>query len=89
MLKVLVNEYRSLVISRYKLDEEEVQRILELDAEENEKILEIMHLIGKKRGALRSGGEIDEEKTAKIILEDFRSGKIGRITLEKPENKAK
>ena len=85
LLKVLVNEYRSLVISRYKLDEGEVQRILELDAEENEKILEIMHLIGKKRGALRSGGEIDEEKTAKIILEDFRSGKIGRITLEKPE----
>ena len=85
LLKVLVNEYRSLIISRYKLDEGEVQRILELDAEENEKILEIMHLIGKKRGALRSGGEIDEEKTAKIILEDFRSGKIGRITLEKPE----
>ena len=85
LLKVLVNEYRSLIISRYKLDEGEVQRILELDAEENEKILEIMHWIGKKRGALRSGGEIDEEKTAKIILEDFRSGKIGRITLEKPE----
>ena len=85
LLKVLVNEYRSLIISRYKLDEGEVQRILELDAEENEKILEIMHLIGKKRGALRSGGEIDEEKTAKIILEDFRSGKIGRITLEKQE----
>ena len=41
-----------------------------------------MHLIGKKRGALISGGNIDEEKTAKIILEDFRSGKIGRITLE-------
>ena len=85
LLKVLVNEYRSLIISRYKLDEGEVQRILELDAEENEKILEIMHWIGKKRGALRSGGEIDEEKTAKIILEDFRSGKIGRITLEKQE----
>ena len=85
LLKVLVNEYRSLIISRYKLDEGEVQRILELDAEENEKILEIMHWIGKKRGALMSGGEIDEEKTAKIILEDFRSGKIGRITLEKPE----
>ena len=41
-----------------------------------------MHLINKKRGALISGGNIDEEKTAKIILEDFRSGKIGRITLE-------
>ena len=44
-----------------------------------------MHLVGKNRGILKSGGEIDEEKTAKIILEDFRSGKIGRITLEKSE----
>ena len=46
------------------------------------KILEIMNYIGKKRGAVISGGNIDEEKVAKIILEDFRSGKIGRITLE-------
>ena len=42
-----------------------------------------MYLIGRKRGALISGGNIDEEKVAKIILDDFRSGKIGKITLEK------
>ena len=42
-----------------------------------------MQLIGRKRGALMSGGMIDDEKTAKIILEDFRSGKIGKISLEK------
>ena len=53
------------------------------DAEENEKILEIMHMIGRKRGALISGGNIDEEKVARIILEEFRSGKIDKITLEK------
>ena len=41
-----------------------------------------MHLIGKKRGAIISGGNVDEEKTARIILDDFRNGKIGRITLE-------
>ena len=40
-------------------------------------------MIGRKRGALISGGNIDEEKVARIILEEFRSGKIGRITLEK------
>ena len=40
-----------------------------------------MKLIGKKRGAVISGGEIDDEKTAKIILSDFRSGKLGKITL--------
>lgn len=83
LLKLLVYKHLELLIKRYKLDKRDVENILNLeDLEENERILEIMHLIGKKRGALISGGNIDEEKTAKIILEDFRSGKIGRITLE-------
>ena len=42
-----------------------------------------MKLIGRKRGAVISGGDVDDEKTANIILTDFRSGKLGRITLEK------
>ena len=46
-----------------------------------------MKLIGRKRGAVISGGEIDDEKTAKIILNDFRSGKLGKITLEKVNEK--
>ena len=50
--------------------------------EENEKIVELMNLIGRKRGAVISGGEIDLERVASIILDDFRSGKLGRITLE-------
>ena len=83
LIKVLVYKHLELLTERYKLDKRDVENILNLeDLEENERILEIMHLIGKKRGALISGGNIDEEKTAKIILEDFRSGKIGRITLE-------
>ena len=83
LLKVLVYKHLELLTERYKLDKSNVENILNLeDLEENEKILEIMHLIGKKRGALISGGNIDEEKVAKIILDDFRSGKIGRITLE-------
>ena len=48
---------------------------------------EIMKLIGRKRGAISKGAEVDDEKTANIILDDFRSGRIGRITLEKPEFK--
>ena len=83
LLKLLVYKHLELLTERYKLDKRDVENILNLeDLEENERILEIMHLIGKKRGALISGGNIDEEKTAKIILEDFRNGKIGRITLE-------
>ena len=60
-----------------------INSILEQDQEENQNIYEIMQLIGMKRGALISGGNVDDEKTSKIILDDFRSGKIGRITLEK------
>ena len=46
-------------------------------------IYDIMLKIGKLRGAVVSGGNVDDVKTANIILEDFRSGKLGRITLEK------
>ena len=39
--------------------------------------------IGKKRGCLISGGNVDDEKTSKIILDDFKNGKLGRITIER------
>ena len=60
---------------RYKLDEDE---IAELDC------YDLFRLIGKKRGFLISGGEINHERTATMLLEEFRSGKIGRISLEMP-----
>ncbi|MBR5295730.1 MAG: ribosome biogenesis GTPase YlqF, partial [Clostridia bacterium] len=41
--------------------------------------------IGRKRGMLISGGEINEERCAAMLLEEFRNGKIGRITLEEPK----
>ncbi len=40
-------------------------------------------MMGKKRGAIVSGGDIDDEKVANIILDDFRTGKLGKISLEK------
>ena len=84
LLKTLVKDYPSNLLERYKLEELEMEEIMEQkDLEENEKILEVMHWIGRKRGAIISGGNVDEDKTAKIILEDFRNGKLGRITLEK------
>ena len=84
LLKTLVKDYPSNLLERYKLEELEMEEIMaQKDLEENEKILEVMHWIGRKRGAIISGGNVDEDKTAKIILEDFRNGKLGRITLEK------
>ena len=50
---------------------------------ENENIMEVLYLIGKKRGTLVSGGQVDEDKVANLLLDEFRSGKIGKITLEK------
>ena len=49
---------------------------------ENENIYEIMLEIGRKRGCIISGGNIDEEKTAGILLDEFKNGKLGRITIE-------
>ena len=82
LLKLLLKNHLDRVLKRYNLNKDIVIEILDSEKEENEKTLEIMYLIGKNRGALISGGNIDEEKTAKIILEDFRNGKMGRITLD-------
>ena len=83
-LKLLVKDYKANLMQRYQLQEDEIGDILQnQDATENEKILEVMELIGKKRGALISGGEINYERVATILLDDFRSGKLGKITLEK------
>ena len=60
---------------RYKLDFDEV---CELDG------YDLFNLVGRKRGFLVSGGEVNSERTANMLLEEFRSAKIGRITLEKP-----
>ncbi len=47
--------------------------------------LEVFEAIGRKRGFLVSGGEINYERTAAVLLDEFRSQKLGRITLELPE----
>ena len=83
LLKYLLENYMENVLERYKLSKEEVEEILNQDDEENNKIYEVMHLIGRKRGCIISGGNIDDEKVSNIILEDFRSCRLGRITLER------
>ena len=84
LLKFLLEQEKENLVSRYKLDMQEVGSILSnTDNMENENILEIMHMIGRKRGAIISGGNVDEETVATILLDEFRSGKLGRITIEK------
>ena len=83
LLKFLLENYRQNVIERYKMTLDYIERTLSQNKPENFNICEIMQEIGRRRGAIISGGEIDDEKTAKIILDDFRSGRLGRITIER------
>ncbi len=83
-LKYMLENEIDKLSKRYNLNKEEILKSLEnQNRPENEIIYDIMLRIGKTRGAVVSGGNIDDTKTANIILEDFRSGKLGRITLEK------
>lgn len=72
LLKKLYEEYPSQILERYKITEEEIKKI----EQEDNKIYAMMQLIGQKRGAIVSGGVVDDEKTARMILEDFRSCRL-------------
>lgn len=83
LVKYLLENEEEKILERYKLTKEDINNIRQNVQNPNEQIAEIVNLIARKRGAIVSGGHIDEEKVAGIIIDDFRTGKIGRITLEK------
>ena len=84
LVKFLIEQYPKQLCERYKLTEEYIHEQLQNEERpENENIYEIFLAIGKKRGCIISGGNIDDEKTARILLDELKNGKIGRITLEK------
>lgn len=73
LLETLRERYPGKLSARYKLHEplpESGQDLLEL--------------IGRRRGMLISGGGVDTERAAAMLIDEFRSGKLGRITLERP-----
>ena len=71
VLKAISSDYPGLLEKRYNI-------------EEQESALKMMEAIAVERKCLMKGSELDYLKTANIILEEFRNGKIGRITLERP-----
>lgn len=71
LIDFLAREYPQLLQERYALEEPAEDALTNMDA------------IAIRRGFLLSGGRIDYERTARTVLDEFRSGKIGRITLEK------
>ena len=76
LLKYLSEEYPQSLTDRYKI---------ELSGEDTG--LELLEKVGRKRGMVISGGEINIERAAITVLDEFRSGKMGRITLEIPQKK--
>lgn len=84
LVKLLIENERQKLCERYKITEEYIEKVMSQNEQpENNNIYEIMLEIGRKRGCMVSGGNIDDEKTANIILDEFKNGKLGRITLEK------
>ncbi len=69
---LLKNRYAEALLTRYKL------------SSLKEDDYEILQDIGRKRGCVISGGEIDTRKAAILLLDEFRGGKLGRVTLELP-----
>lgn len=73
LINFLCENYAGLLRERFK-------------CEETDSAVDILMQIARNRGCLLKGQELDYAKASMILLDDFRSGKIGRITLERPEN---
>ena len=82
LMAFLGTQYPNVLAESYRLKE-----VLAREAEENEVAYgyRLLEAAGKKRGFLISGGEVDTERMAKILLDEYRAGKLGRFTLEMPE----
>lgn len=70
--KLLLERYAPLLVSRFKLDRAPASPTALLEE------------VGKRRGALRSGGVVDLHKASEILVREFRSGALGRVSLEEP-----
>ena len=73
LLQLLNRDYPQLLQERYNVE-----------AAEDTEAYELLTMVGRKRGMLISGGEVNTERAAITVLDEYRSGKLGRISLEKP-----
>ncbi len=78
LLKVLRGPYAAQLEARYKWG----KTVVDIAAMTDD---ELLLAVGRKRGALLPGGKLNAQKAAESVLTDFRSGVLGRITLETPE----
>jgi ribosome biogenesis GTPase A len=78
-LQTLVADYGNALRERYGLTD------LPVSLPDMQAAVEMLEAIGRRRGCLAGGGQVDYEKAAGVVLRDLRSGKLGRLTLELPE----
>ena len=78
LLALLWRQYPEAVASRYKIE-----------AAPDAQGYALLEAVGRKRGFLISGGEVDTERAARMVLEEYRSGKLGRFTLDLPPQEEK
>lgn len=85
LLQFLKKGYADRIIERYGVD---LDDIVPDDSSLSDLGVgyEILNRIGKKRGFLISGGEVNTERAAITVIDEFRAGKLGRISLEKPQS---
>jgi ribosome biogenesis GTPase A len=80
LTRYLMNNYFGAIEKRYSMDIDLKNRFSEHPG--NEELSEIMGLLAAGKGLLKKGGEPDTDRAAAVLLDDFRSGKLGRISLE-------
>ncbi|MEK3722143.1 ribosome biogenesis GTPase YlqF [Paenibacillus sp. FSL H8-0034] len=80
VVKYLTVHYGASMQERFSIEK------LPDDPQDTDAMIEVMEAIGRKRGALISGGRVDLEKASLTILRELRAGKMGRISLESPSD---
>jgi ribosome biogenesis GTPase A len=78
-VRYMAEAYPGVLSERYGIGE------LPADLSEAETVIELMENIGRKRGCVASGGRVDLGKASTLILRELRAGKLGRISLERPD----
>ena len=75
-----------LIVLLHQRYPQALQERYKLEAEQGTPGWELLEMAGRKRGYLISGGEVNIERMAQVLIDEYRSGKLGRFTLEEPED---
>ena len=90
LIRYLMKEYPAALAERYGFETDPANEVYDtgdaaaMPGEDGGRALDILEKIAVRRGCLKAGGQADLAKASKVLIDDYRSGRLGRITLEKP-----